>query len=136
MDIKVGDIINISGIRQRVTKMGQYYITLSYSGVFALDEIKQHLNIFTDSASLEPVTLPQFDIGDLVFVNDIKNHEKSRYSVMWGPEKDKYVGKVWPVTNIRDTEFGGSLVTLDDDQDFQIYHLEKVTYYNTDYDIV
>ena len=47
-----------------------------------------------------------------------------------------YVGKVWPVTNIRDTEFGGSLVTLDDDQDFQIYHLEKVTYYNTDYDIV
>lgn len=49
-----------------------------------------------------------------------------------GPEKDKYIGKIWPVTNIKNTEFFGSLVTLGDGQDFQIYHLEKIS----DYDIV
>lgn len=129
MNIKVGDIINIFGCEQRVTKMGHYYITLSRNGVFSLDEIRYLINTSTD---IESVTLPQLDVGDLVFVDNITNDEKSRYGSGWYPEKDKYIGKIWPVTNIKNTEFFGSLVTLGDGQDFQIYHLEKIS----DYDIV
>ena len=129
MDIKVGDIVNIMGCRQRVTKMGQRYISLSHSGGFSLEEIAYLIDTSTD---IEPVTLPRLDVGDLVFVNDITNDEKSRYGSIWGPEKDKYIGKIWPVTNIKNTEFSGQIVTLADGQNFQIYHLEKIY----DYDIV
>lgn len=45
MNIKVGDIINIFGCEQRVTKMGQHYITLSRNGVFSLDEIRLAITI-------------------------------------------------------------------------------------------
>lgn len=48
MNIKVGDIINIFGCEQRVTKMGQHYITLSRNGVFSLDEIRYLINASTD----------------------------------------------------------------------------------------
>ena len=129
MDIKVGDIINIFGCRQRVTKMGQRYVALSHSGGFSLEEIAYLINVPTD---IESVTLPQLDVGDLVFVNDITNDEKIRYGSTWGPEKDKYIGKIWPVTNIKNTEFSGTLVTLGNGQNFQIYHLEKIN----DFDIV
>ena len=70
MDIKVGDIINIFGCRQRVTKLGQRYVALSHSGGFSLEEIVYLINLPTD---IESVTLPQLDVGDLVFVNDITN---------------------------------------------------------------
>ena len=129
MDIKVGDIINIFGCRQRVTKLGQRYVTLSHSGGFSLEEIVYLINLPTD---IESVTLPQLDVGDLVFVNDITNDEKIRYGSTWGPEKDKYIGKIWPVTNIKNTEFSGALATLGNGQNFQIYHLEKIN----DFDIV
>ena len=76
--------------------------------------------------------MSELSIGDLVIVNNITNAEKSRYSLMWWPEKDEYIGKVWPVTDIRNTEFDGQIVTLGDGQDFQIYHLEKID----DFDIV
>jgi len=129
MDIKVGDMVNILGHRQRVTKMGQRYVTLSRNGVFTIDEIRFLINAPTD---IERVLLPQLNIGDWVIVNDITHHEKSRYGLMWFPEKNGYIGKIWPVTHIKPSEFSGQIVTLDDDQNFQIYHLEKIN----DYDIV
>lgn len=129
MDIKVGDMVNIMGYRQRVTKMGQRYISLSHSGGFSLEEIAYLIDTSTD---IEHVPLPQLSVGDLVFVNDITHHEKSRYGSIWGPEKDKYIGKIWPVTAIKNTEFSGQIVTLGDGQNFQIYHLEKIN----DFDII
>lgn len=132
MDIKVGDIVTIWGQKQRVMQVHRRNITLSHTGMVNLDNFERYMNMFKDHIIIEHVTLPQLNIGDLVVVQPITMAEKSRYGLMWWPEMDEYIGRVWPVTHIRDTEFDGQIVTLGDGQDFQIYHLEKIN----DYDIV
>lgn len=132
MDIKVGDIVTVRGQKQRVMQLNRYCITLSSSGIFNLNDFKRYVNTFKNDINIEHVTLPQLNIGDLVVVQPITMAEKSRYGLMWWPEMDEYIGRVWPVTHIRDTEFDGPIATLGDSQDFQIYHLEKVE----DYDII
>lgn len=132
MDIKVGDIVTVWVQKQRVMQVHRRNITLSHTGMVNLDNFERYMNMFKDHIIIEHVTLPQLNIGDLVVIRPITMAEKSRYGLMWWPEKDEYIGKVWPVTNIRNTEFDGQIVTLGGDQDFQIYHLEKIN----DYDIV
>ena len=132
MDIKVGDIVIVWGQKQRVMQINRYSITLSHTGMVNLNDFKRYVNTFKDGISIEHVTLPQLRIGDLVVVDNITNAEKSRYSLMWWPKNDTYIGKVWTVTDIRDTEFDGQIVTVGDGQYFHSYHLEKIS----DYDIV
>ena len=132
MDFKVGDIVNMSGHSQRVTDIGQRFVTLSHSGSFDKKDFKRYINMFKNSNIVEPITLPQLKVGDLVFVRDIPNEEKSRYGLMWWPEKNNYIGKIWPITHIQYNEFCVPIVTLDDSQLFYVYHLEKID----DYDIV
>lgn len=132
MDIKVGDIVTVWGQKQRVMQVHRRNITLSHTGMVNLDNFERYMNMFKDHIIIEHVTLPQLNIGDLVVIRPITMAEKSRYGLMWWPEMDEYIGRVWPVTHIRDTEFDGQIVTLGDGQDFQIYHLEKIN----DYDIV
>ena len=128
MDIKVGDIVNISGRKQRITHMSQHYLTLSYMGTLGLDAFEHYAN--SPQCVIEPITLPQLNIGDLVFVRDITNDEKSRYCLTWWTRKNKYIGRIWPVTYIRHAEFDGQIVTLGDGEEFHVYHLEKIKDYD------
>ena len=129
MDIKIGDIIRIMGREQRVTQRSAKYVTLSHSGTMPIEHVEQY------GVMVQPITLPQLDVGDFVYVHDITDDEKHHYCLNWGYEKDRYIENIWPVTYIRDTGYicgGGTIATLGDGQGFHSYHLEKVE----DYDIV
>lgn len=132
MDIKVGDIVTIRGKAQRVTSIGRYGIVLSSFGLFSRDRFENYMNMFKGVIDIEHITLPQLNVGDWVVVNSIPSDERRNYCLVWWPENNKYIGKIWPVTNIRDTELCGQIVTLGGGREFHTYHLEKID----DYDIV
>ena len=132
MDIKVGDIVTIRGQKQRVMQLNRYCITLSHTGMFNLCDFERYMSVFKDDIIVEHVTLPQLNIGDLVVVKPITIAEQNRCGLMWWPEKDAYIDKVWPMTRIINTKSDGQIATLGDGQAFQIYHLEKVK----DYDMI
>ena len=82
IDIKVGDIVTIRGQKQRVMQLSQHCITLSRTGIFNLDDFKRYIKVFKDDISVEHVTLPQLNIGDLVVVKPITTTEKNSLNLI------------------------------------------------------
>ena len=129
MDIKVGDIVKYRDQTVRViqsdsqTPTGNREIKLAGFGWFKSDN--------SDIELVESVKQPQLQDGDYVIVQDIPRLEKKYYGTTWMPEMDKYVGKTVQISNPRQSNCSGEVVSIHG-WIFQTYHLEPVL----DYDIV
>lgn len=128
MEIKVGDIVEYEGVRQRV--MGIYKdntVSLSKCGLFTFQPLSK-------LTLIESVELPTIKIGDMVIVKNIPDEErwfsypKDTSSILRAvKERQQFV-----VEDIDDGVFGPRAYLSTDGvvRAFHLYCLEKVNHYD------
>ena len=123
MTVKVGDIIRYRGITQRLMMCGTYIFRVSHNG--SIGGSPRSLEL------VEPVTLPNLEVGDWVIVNDIPIEEKKAYLKTWDDGREKIIasGKPHLIEEIHNTIVYGTTIKINNYWFLQ-YHLTKTDAYD------
>ena len=126
MNIKIFDIVDWYGFRGRVMDEAKHLNYISTSSCGVVDRYHAEL--------VESVTIPTFEIGDVVKVLPIPNEEKTSYPLGWMIGMTEFVNRqtaIHIVTDVNEqTPYGKPSYQLDNRFWFCPYHLKKMNHYD------
>lgn len=118
MEIKQYDIVVYKGELCRVMRTElKTVIKISPHGWVPIDEV--HL--------AESVTIPTFDIGDSICINNIDQRDRNEYSATWLRSMDKLIDTTSTIVEFDENE---GIYLLANSFWFAPYHLKKVDRYD------